>query len=83
VQITGSLAQVNSDLATLTDTDAAAGSDTISISATDSFGNNANPQTTAVTVSPLVPVLAAPGSVSIQGNTASIAGVNLSEANVR
>jgi hypothetical protein len=48
--ITGSLTQVNSDLATLTDTDGVTPSDTITIAASDSLGNNASPQTIAVTV---------------------------------
>jgi hypothetical protein len=48
--ITGSLTQVNSDLATLTDTDATTPSDTITLNASDSLGNTAIPQTIAVTV---------------------------------
>ena len=42
--ITGSLAQVNTDLATLRDTDSTAGADTITVNATDSFGNSAQKQ---------------------------------------
>ena len=38
LSISGSLSQVNSDLATLTDTDGTTASDTITLNATDSFG---------------------------------------------
>ena len=48
--IAGTLAQVNADLTTLTDDDPTAGSDPITVNASDSFGNNPNPQTIAVTV---------------------------------
>jgi hypothetical protein len=48
--ISGSLAQVNSDLGTLTDTDGTALSDTITLNASDSLGNTASPQAIAVTV---------------------------------
>jgi hypothetical protein len=47
--IKGTLSQVYSDLGTLTDTDGTAGSDTITVTATDSFGNSATQQTIAVT----------------------------------
>jgi hypothetical protein len=47
--VSGSLAQVNSDLATLTDKESA--SDTITVTATDSLGNSATAQTVDVTVS--------------------------------
>jgi hypothetical protein len=50
VTIVGTLSQVYSDLATLTDTNGAAGSDPITVKATDSFGNAATQQTIAVTV---------------------------------
>lgn len=59
--INGTLSQVNSDLATLTDTEGTPGSDTIMLNATDSFGNSAAQQTIDVTVSGL-PVLAVPGT---------------------
>ena len=51
--ITGSLAQVNSDLSTLTYTGSATGSDTIAVNATDSFGNQGSPQSISVSVTPL------------------------------
>jgi hypothetical protein len=49
--ITGSLSQVNADLATLQDTDSTLPSDTITIKASDSLGNSATNATIAVTVS--------------------------------
>jgi Ca2+-binding RTX toxin-like protein len=49
--ISGSLSQVNSDLATLEDTDAITPSDTIVVKASDSFANSATTQNIAVTVS--------------------------------
>ena len=67
VTISGTLNQVNAALATLTDTDASTGSDTITANARDSFGNVAATQTIGVTISPLVPVLAAPGSRLVAG----------------
>jgi hypothetical protein len=48
--ITGSLGLVKSYLSTLVDSDTIAGSDTITLNATDSFGSSAAPQTIAVTV---------------------------------
>ena len=48
--IVGTLSQVYSDLGTLTDTNGTAGSDPITVKATDSFGNAATQQTIAVTV---------------------------------
>ncbi|HEY7578050.1 MAG TPA: hypothetical protein VH855_10675, partial [Acetobacteraceae bacterium] len=50
--ISGSLAAVNSALATLSDTDGTAPSDTITLNAKDSFGVAAAPQSIAVTVTP-------------------------------
>ncbi len=50
--ITGSLSDVNSDLATLTDTNGTAGSNSITLTATDSLGNSAAPQTVALTIQP-------------------------------
>jgi VCBS repeat-containing protein len=50
--ITGSLSDLNSDLATLTDTNGTVGPDPITLTATDSLGNSAAPQTVAVTIQP-------------------------------
>ena len=55
---------VNSDLATLTDTDATAGSDTITVNASDSFGNTRHAQTIAVTVNGL-PAITAPSAQTV------------------
>src|SRR6185437_8642834 len=57
--ISGTLAQVNTDLAGLHDTDGTAGSDPITLNASDSFGNAATQQQIAVTVNGL-PVIAVP-----------------------
>ena len=78
--ITGSLEQVNADLATLSDTDPSSGSDPITLTATDSFGNRATTQTIAVTASG-GPVLTVPGAQTIALNHATaIAGVSLAES---
>ena len=74
--ITGSLSQVNAELATLTDTDGTVGSDTITLRANDSFGNQSAPQTIAVTVKGLQPVLTVPAQTLQQNNTTTIAGVS-------
>ncbi len=55
--ITGSLSQVNGDLAMLSDMDGTAGSNTITLHATDSFGDSAAQQTIAVTADPATPIL--------------------------
>ena len=77
--VTGSLGQVNTYLATLTDTDVTAGSDTITVSASDSIGGAATPATIAVTVNGL-PVVAAPATTMAQQDAATaINGLSLSE----
>ncbi|MGD0432151.1 MAG: SdrD B-like domain-containing protein [Acetobacteraceae bacterium] len=51
--IAGTLTQVNADLTTLTDDDTSVAADTITISASDSFGNStATPKSIPVTVTP-------------------------------
>ncbi|WP_158746247.1 hypothetical protein, partial [Acidisphaera sp. L21] len=79
--ITGSLAQVNSDLGTLTDTDGVATADTITVAATDSFGNAAANKSIAVSVSSaLTPVITAPASAAVGvGKAGAIAGISLAE----
>ena len=78
--ITGSLEQVNADLATLSDTDPSSGSDTITLTAKDSFNNSAQQQTIAVTASG-GPVLTVPGAQTVGLNHATaIAGVSLAES---
>jgi hypothetical protein len=73
--ISGPLSQVNADLATLSDTDGAVGSDTITLNASDSFNNSAAAQTIAVTTTgvPPDPHLWA----SINFPSASTSGVHL------
>ena len=72
VTITGSLGDVNADLATLTDTNGTLGSDPITLTATDSFGNSsATTQTVAVTVVP--PPTANSEDYSILGSSQSTA----------
>ena len=48
---TGSLAQVNTDLGAVTDTESGFASDTLKVTALDSVGNSATAESTAVTVS--------------------------------
>ena len=62
--ISGTLSQVNADLGTLKDTDNSAGPDTITLTASDSFGNAATPATVAVTAS-VTPVITVPGAQTL------------------
>ena len=73
--------QVNDDLATLTDTDASAATpDTISLTASDSLGNDAAPASIAVTVTGL-PVISAPLTATVAlAHATAIEGVSLSES---
>ncbi len=82
--LTGSLAQVNSALASLTDTDASTTADTIKITASDSLGGSAVAVSTGVSVSPVVvngaPVLTAPATAAVKQNAATgVSGLGLSE----
>jgi hypothetical protein len=75
-----SLSQVNSDLATLTDTDGATGTDNITLTALDSLGNSAAPESIDVTANG-VPVIAVPGAQTLGvGEATAISGVSLSES---
>ena len=69
--ITGSLSQVNADLATLKDTEAAGGADTIHLTATDSFGNAATPANILVTASPSAPSAFVAAMAGLAGGGAS------------
>src|SRR6202453_4393708 len=62
--INGSLAEVNADLATLTETETAPGSDTITVNASDSLNNHATPATIATTTNGL-PVITAPAAATV------------------
>jgi len=78
--LSGSEAQVSADLKTLTDTEAVAGSDTITISATDSFGAVAKPVSVAVTVDG-PPVITAPADTTLaEGVATTIKGVALHQS---
>jgi hypothetical protein len=75
-----SLAALNSDLATLTDTDGAAGTDTIIVGATDSLGGTATPAVITVAAQ-APPGIAAPGSFIVGvGQPGVIQGISISEA---
>ena len=78
--ISGTLSQVNADLGTLKDTDNSAGPDTITLTASDSFGNAATPATVAVTAS-VTPVITVPGAQTLGINQlTAIPGVSLAES---
>ena len=77
--ISGSLDQVNTDLAALTDTENP-GSDSITITADDNLGNTAGPSLIDVTSNPLVLSIAAPPTVTATTGVATpIPDVSLSE----
>ncbi len=79
LSITGSLTQVNAALATLSDSDAMSGGDTITVNASDSLGAAATRQTIGVTVNGL-PVLSVPGAQTLTSGVAkAITGVKLTE----
>ena len=78
--ITGSLAAVNADLATLSDTDSTAGADTITLNATDSFGNAATAQTIAVNATSGLAITVPGAQVEGVGKALGIPGISLSEA---
>src|SRR4029077_8722139 len=73
------LSQVNSYLGTLSDTDATAGSDTITLNATDGFNNSAAQQTIAVTVNGLPVITPAAQQVIGLNLATAIVGDSLSE----
>ena len=79
--IVGTLSEVNADLASLKDTDTTPGPDTITVTATDSLGHAAAPQTIAVTVAglPVIGVTTPTQTIGV-GETDSIVGVSVSES---
>jgi hypothetical protein len=78
--ITGSMSQVNADLATLKISEAAAGADTIILNTTDSLGNHSAQGSIAVTTAGK-PMITAPASEVVgQGHSRAISGVRLSES---
>ena len=68
----GTLSQVNADLTTLTDNDSTPGPDIITVTATDSSGHSATPQTIAVTVAHVAPTIAASGSPTFSGGGSAV-----------
>ena len=71
---------MNSDLGTLKDTDSSVGPDTITLTASDSFGNVATTKTIAVTANG-APVITVPGAQTIgQNQSAAISGVSVTES---
>ena len=80
VTITGSLGAVSTALGTLSDTDSTPGTDTITVNATDGFGNVATQTTTTITVNG-DPVITAPTAETIGvGKAALIPGGSLTES---
>ena len=80
VTVTGSLSDVNSTLAGLLDLDSSGASDTISLSASDSFGNTAGGKTVAVIVNGAPQVNAPASDVIGVSQTAAISGVSVTES---
>ena len=77
--ISGTLAQLNADLTTLTDDDATTAADTITVNATDTNGGSAPAASVAVTVNG-VPAITASTSATVQQNQATaVTGVSVSE----
>ena len=77
--IQGTLEQVNADLRTLTDTNNKAGTDNISVSATDSFGNSGTAQI-PLTVN-TGPVISVPGPQTIGvGQSEVVPSVSIAES---
>ena len=71
---------MNADLATLSDTDGTAGTDTITVNATDSFGNGAT-QRRRSSHGDGAPAIAAPAAETIGvGQAAAIPGGGLTES---
>jgi hypothetical protein len=83
--IKGTLAQVNADLSTLTDNDAVATADTVTVSATDSFGNMAASKAIAVSVKakttkPAKPIITASKTATVYvGQASPVIGISLAE----
>jgi hypothetical protein len=77
--ISGTLAQVNADLTTLSDTDSTLAADSIAVNASDGRGGNAVQKTITIDVN-APPVITAPPSVSVDQNLGSpVAGVSISD----
>jgi len=80
LKLTGLLTEVNAALASLTDTDAETGKDTVTLNASDSFGGSATQATIGITANGL-PVLSVPGAQTLaKGVAKAITGVSLAES---
>jgi hypothetical protein len=79
--IVGTLSQVNADLTTLTDNDKTPGPDIINVTATDSLGNSAQPQTIGVTTAgtPVI-ALTTPQTIGVGQPAIGIAVGNVTES---
>ena len=79
--ISGTLTQVNADLATLQDTDPTPGPDTITVNVTNSLGNSATAQTIAVLANgpPVIVVPTTPQAAGVN-QAATISGVSITES---
>jgi hypothetical protein len=78
--ITGTLAQVNADLTTLTDRTNTVASDSIVVNASDGRGGTAPAQSITVNVN-APPAISAPASALVQQNQASpVAGISIADA---
>ena len=82
--IAGTLAQVNADLSTLTDNDSTTAADTLSVTATDGFGNSGTKSTAiGVTAANGSLGLSVPGPVTVGvSRSQSIPGVTIAESPV-
>ena len=79
IDLSGTLADINSQLVTLTDTDVVASDDALSFRVTNSLGGTASAKS-AVTVTSLVPVLNMPVSLTAAGGSQPLRNVSLSES---
>ena len=71
---------MNADLASLKDSNGTAGSDSITITASDSFNNTATSQATAVTVNELPVITPASAQTIGVGQDTAISGISLAES---
>ena len=79
LSVSGTLADVDATLATLHDDDASLATDTITVNATDGFGNTAGTKAINVTVNGLPSILALSTEIIGVSSIASIAGVSITE----
>jgi hypothetical protein len=81
ITLTGTLAQVNAALATLTDFAPYAGTDTLTVVASDSLGDNTPTLYTPITIAS-APVITAPASETVKSGVATrLTGLSFAETN--